>query len=207
VFYTLSHLDIKLKHVGGTLWFILTGLTGSQLLPPNFQSRPASPTSARGSDTEEPHAMIHTFALEGHPSEKVTCQVSEVTIAQLVGQVYEYAPPAERSRLLAHLLRPLGVLSLVAIANGIFATIRFRSSGPDLHVPLEDAQNVQVSDIITLVNHVQQVSVHAVDGLADMLAGSPVMAGSAAAALLITVLVQRARTRRASDLTLPSAMS
>ena len=151
--------------------------------------------------------MNQNPAIEGPPSEKVTCQVSEITIAQLVGQVYEYAPPAERSRLLAHLLRPLGVLSLVAIANGIFAKIRFRSGGPDLHVPLEDAQNVQVSDIIALVNHVQQVSAHAVDGLADMLAASPVMTGSAAAALLIAVLVQRAQSRRAGDRSVPGAMA
>lgn len=127
-------------------------------------------------------------------------EVSETTIAQLVGQVYEIAPPAVRSRLLEHLLMPLGVLSLVAIANGIFAKIRFRGGWPDVHVRLEDAQNVQASDVITLVNHVQQVSVHAVDGLADMLSSSPVLMGSAAAALLVTVLMQRARTRRADDL-------
>lgn len=151
--------------------------------------------------------MNHNPATEGPPSEKVTCQVSEITIAQLVGQVYEYAPPAERSRLLEHLLRPLGVLSLVAIANGIFAKIRFRSGWPDLHVQLEDVQNVQASDIITLVNHVQQVSVHAIDSLAEMLSSSPVMTGSAAAALLITVLVQRARTRRADDGSLLRAMA
>ena len=133
------------------------------------------------------------------PSEKLDCQVAEISIAQLVGQVYESAPPAERSRLLEHLMRPLGVLSLVAVANGIFASIRFRSGWPDMHVLLEDAQHVQARDVITLVNHVQQVSMHAVDGLADMLASSPVMTGSAAAALLMTVLLQRARTRRASD--------
>lgn len=127
-------------------------------------------------------------------------EVSETTIAQLVGQVYEIAPPAVRSRLLEHLLMPLGVLSLVAIANGIFAKIRFRGGWPDVHVRLEDAQNVQASDVITLVSHVQQVSVHAVDGLADMLASSPVLMGSAAAALLVTVLMQRVRTRRADDL-------
>src|SRR5450830_2024112 len=118
--------------------------------------------------------MNHNPTIEGASSERVTCQVSEITIAQLVGQVYEFAPPAERSRLLEQLLRPLGVLSLVAVANGIFAKIRFRSGWPDLHVRLEDAQNVQASDIITLVSYVQQVSVHAVDGLADMLAASPV---------------------------------
>jgi hypothetical protein len=125
--------------------------------------------------------------------------VSEAEIAQLVGQVYAIAPPTERTRLLEHLLKPLGVLSLVAVANGIFANIRFRSGWPDLHVRVEDAQNVQPGDVITLVSHVQQVSIHAVDGLADMLATSPVMTGSAAAALLMTLLVQRSRNRRADD--------
>jgi hypothetical protein len=132
-------------------------------------------------------------------SEDMGSQVSDISIAQLVGEVYESAPPAVRGRLLEHLLKPLGVLSLVAVANGIFAKIRFRSGWPDLHVPLEDAQNVQTNDVISLVSHVQQVSVHAVDGLADMLAASPVITKSGAAALLMTVLLQRARNRRASD--------
>jgi hypothetical protein len=125
--------------------------------------------------------------------------MSEISIAQLVGQVYETAPAAEQSRLLEHLLKPLGVLSLVAIANGIFAKIRFRSGWPELHVPLEEAQNVQTSDVITLVSHVQQVSARAVDGLAGMLTSSPMLTGSAAAALLVTVLVQRARSQRAGE--------
>lgn len=132
-------------------------------------------------------------------SDKLDRPVSDSSIAQLVSQVYASAPPAEQSRLLTHLLRPLGVLSLVAVANGIFATMRFRSGWSDMHVRVEDAQNVQTSDIITLVNYVQQVSTHAVDGLADMLATSPVMTGSAAAALLTMLLVQRARFRRADD--------
>ena len=132
-------------------------------------------------------------------SDMVNGQGPDISIAQLVGQVYEFAPPAERSRLLEHLLRPLGVLSLAAVANGIFASIRFRSGWADMHVRVEDAQNVQARDVITLVNHVQQVSIQAVDGLADLLAASSVMTGSAAAALLITLLLQRARTRRADD--------
>jgi len=132
--------------------------------------------------------------------ESATTPVSEAAIAQLVGQVYEIAPPAERRRLLEHLIKPLGVLSLVAVANGIFASIRFRSGWPDLHVRVEDAQNVQARDVITLVNHVQQVSVHAVDGLAQLLLASPVMTGSAAASLLVTLLIQRSRNRRADDL-------
>ena len=125
--------------------------------------------------------------------------VSEADIAQLVGQVYAIAPPTIRKRLLEHLLKPLGVLSLVAIANGIFARILFRNGSPDLSVRMEDAQNVQPGDVITLVNHVQQVSVHAVDGLADMLSTSTMMTGSAAAVLLVTLLMQRSRNRRAED--------
>ncbi len=126
-------------------------------------------------------------------------QASDGAIAQLVGQVYEAAPATERSRLIAHLLKPLGVLSLVALANGVFAKIRFRAGWPDLRVQVEDLQNVQSSDVIALVTRVQQISVQVVDGLAELLAASPPMTRSAAAALLITVLLKRARNRRACD--------
>lgn len=136
---------------------------------------------------------------ELHRMDAPASQVSEDTIAQLVGQVYESAPPAEQSRLIEYLLKPLGVLSVVSVANGIFANIRLRNDWSDVRVRPEDAQNVQASDIITLVSHVQQVSVHAVNGLVHMLASSPMMTGSAAAALLMTVLVQRAQNRRAGD--------
>jgi hypothetical protein len=122
-----------------------------------------------------------------------------LTVPQLVGQVYEVAPAIDRSHMLEQLLRPLGVLALVAVADGVFARIRFRGGWPDLHVRLEDAQSVQASDVITLVDYVQQVSVHAVDGLAQMLAMTPMMATSAAAGLLVTLLLQRARSRRADD--------
>lgn len=133
------------------------------------------------------------------PSGVLVCQVSDIPIAQLVGQIYESAPPPERSRLLEHLLRPLSVLSLVAVANGIFAEFLFRSGWQDFHVRIEDSQNIRVSDVISLVDYVQQVSDEAVDGLAQMLTALPVMAGSTAAALLVTVLLQRARNRRAGD--------
>lgn len=122
-----------------------------------------------------------------------------LTVSQLVGQVYEVAPVVDKSHMLELLLRPLGVLALVVVADGIFAKIRFRGGWPDLHVRLEDAQTVQARDVITLVDYVQQVSVHAVDGLAQMLAATPMMATSVAAGLLVTLLVQRAKSRRSDD--------
>ena len=134
-----------------------------------------------------------------NPNPTFPLPVSEAAIAQLVGEVYEIAPPADRRRLLEHLIKPLGVLSLVAVANGIFASLRYQSGWPDMQIRIEDAQSIQARDVIALVNYVQQVSVHAVDGLASVLASSPVMTGSAAASLLITLLLQRSRTRRAED--------
>jgi hypothetical protein len=120
---------------------------------------------------------------------------ANIPIPQLVGQAYEFAPATVRGRILEHLLRPLGLLSLLVVANGTFAKIRFRTSWQDMGVHLDDVQNVQVSDVIALVDRVQLVSVESVDSLAQIIRASPVMAGSAAAALLVTVLVQRAKTR------------
>jgi hypothetical protein len=122
-------------------------------------------------------------------------QASDVTVAQLVAEVYEAATAVDRGRLLEQLLRPLGVLSLVAVAGGIFAKIRFRSGWQQLDVRLDDLHNVRAADVAALVDHAQQVSVEAVDGLAQLLTSSPVMASSAAAALLVSVLLQRARSR------------
>ena len=126
-------------------------------------------------------------------------QVPDTQIAELVGSIYEAAPVPERGRLIGYLIRPLGVLALFAVANGIFAKVWFRSSYPDLQVRPEDAQNVRTSDVIALVDYLQQARVETVDGLAQWLGTSPVLVGSAAAALLVSLLVQRASHRRVDD--------
>ena len=95
------------------------------------------------------------------------CQSIDATVPQLVGEVFEAAPAVERGHLLEQLLRPLGVLSLVAVADGVFAKLRFRGGWQDFHVRLEDVQSIRTSDVISLVDYVQQVSVEVVDGLAQ----------------------------------------
>lgn len=101
--------------------------------------------------------------------------------------------------MLAQLLRPLGVLSLFGIAHGIFANMRFKGGWPEFHARPEDLLSVCSSDVIALVNHVQQVSVESVDGLAQLLSASPpLLAGSATVALLIATLLQRAKARAAA---------
>jgi hypothetical protein len=122
--------------------------------------------------------------------------VADMSIPELVASVYESAPPAERGRLLEQLLRPLGILSLFGVAGGIFARARLHGGWQDLHIRLEDIQAVRASDVTALVDYAQQVSVEAVDGLAQLLTASPVLSASAAAVLLATLLARRARERR-----------
>jgi hypothetical protein len=136
------------------------------------------------------------MSLETNPDlASASCPVSAEAVAELIGQVYETAPPTERGHMLEQLLRPLGVLSVFGVAHGIFANIRFKDGRPQLHVLPEDLFNICANEVIALANHVQQVSVETVDGLAQLLSGSPLMAGSAAAALLIATLLHRANSR------------
>jgi hypothetical protein len=129
------------------------------------------------------------------PSTGSRVDAAELTVPELVAEVYASAPADERGQLLEQLLRPLSVLSLVAIADGVFAKIRFRSGWQDLRVRPDDLQSVHTADVIALVDHAQQVSVETVDSLAQMLAASPTLSGTAAAAVLVAVLVQRASRR------------
>jgi len=93
------------------------------------------------------------------------------TIPQLVGQLYETAAVDEKVHLLQHLMRPLGVTRVLP----------------------EDACATVGGEVAAVVEFVQQFSVQTVYGLAQMLAASPAMAGSALAALLVTELLRRAR--------------
>ena len=123
-------------------------------------------------------------------------EVSEISIPELVGRIYESASRVERCLILEPLLRPFGVLSLLAVANGIFANIRFRSGWPVMRIPLEEVQKVTAADVIALVEYVQRGSGEAIAGLAGVLSTSPLLATSAAAGLLVTMVMRRARTRR-----------
>ncbi len=117
------------------------------------------------------------------------------SVPTLIGQVYESAPPSLRARILEQLMRPLGILSLMAIANGVFASIRLRNGSIEPHVGLQDATMIQPSDVVKLADWVQQASVEALEGLTQLLSSSSVLTKSTAAAVLISLLMQRAKNR------------
>ncbi len=133
------------------------------------------------------------------PMEHPLGDISDARVAQLIGQLYSCGPATEQNRLLEHLLQPLGVLSLAAVANGIFGQFRLSNGWQDTHARTEHAHTIRSNDVVALVNHVQQVQVEAVDGLLKILLSAPVMAGSAPAATLVAVLAQRTRARRAKS--------
>lgn len=128
-------------------------------------------------------------------SKQVETAIAEDPLPALVAQVYEEAPLALRSRLLEQLLKPLSLLSLAAVANGLFARITLSNGWSQLQVKAEDASQVNAGDVIALVHHVQQVSAQALLGLSKVISASPVLAGSAAAAMLLTVLTKQAMQR------------
>ena len=109
-------------------------------------------------------------------------------VPALVGEVFQASPLEERRRLLEYLLPPMGVLALVTVANGVFASIRFKGVLEDGRIPVEEAARIQASDVVALVDRLQMVSVEAVDGLVHLVATSPSLASTAAGALLLTVL-------------------
>ena len=122
--------------------------------------------------------------------------VADAAIPHLVAQVYQSARPDQRAHMLEQLMQPLGVLSLCAIAHGVFASIRFRSGWRPMHIGLDELGRVSASDVVSLVAHAQQVSIEAVDGLSQFLAASPQLAASAAGALLLAALIKRSRATR-----------
>jgi hypothetical protein len=118
------------------------------------------------------------------------------SVPHLIGQVYESAPPSLRARMLEHLMRPLGILSLMAIANGVFASIRLRNPSIDPKVGLEDASMIQPGDVVKLADWVQQVSVEAINGLTQLLAASPVLTRSTAAVAMLSLLLPISKQQR-----------
>ncbi|MDL2338466.1 MAG: hypothetical protein QFE16_11550 [Pseudomonadota bacterium] len=123
---------------------------------------------------------------------------ADAAVSVLLGRIYEIAPPTVRTRLLTQLMQPLGLLSLVAVAGGVFARLRLRNASAPLNLQFEDTLQISAADVMALADHAQQVSVETVDALAQWLTTGPVLASSAAALLLVQVLAKRAARRNAA---------
>jgi hypothetical protein len=133
------------------------------------------------------------------PPEWPDPNTTEHEIAELVGQVYAQAPESERERLLVTLLPTAGLLSLVAVANGMFARIRLNEHWPSLRWLRDEQIPIQPTDVSALVERLQFTRSDALDGLMQWAGTSPVLASSAAASVLVALLMHRKRQHIASD--------
>ncbi len=86
-----------------------------------------------------------------------------------LGELFEAASPEVRLKIVEHLIRPLGVLPLVTVADGIFAKIRFKGGWPELNICQQDIAAVQRSDVVSLAQYVQQEDERLLHGLLDLI--------------------------------------
>ena len=158
--------------------------------------------TARCCDSSDGTAPIPSFQdLTLASYESAPLEAQNRLLTQLVGKVYEDAPISDRSRLLEALIRPMGVISLMTVANGLFAKIKFRSAHwQTWPANLEDIQSVGTGDVLALVDKVQQVTSDVITGLADVVASSPALTSSAAASVLLIMLLRARRAKRIDDL-------
>ncbi|WP_019575114.1 hypothetical protein [Curvibacter lanceolatus] len=114
-------------------------------------------------------------------------------LSLLIGQVYESASPPLKARLLQRMIAPLGVLAAVAVAHGAFARLKLQTGWHDLQSLAPELQKISADDVVALADRVQLVGTDALLRLADVIGKSPVLASSAAAALLMTLLIRKAQ--------------
>jgi hypothetical protein len=113
-------------------------------------------------------------------------------IARLVSRVYRAANGTARADMLAHLLRPLGLLGLVSVASGAFARLVRRDGlAPDA-ISAEDIVRYSSEQIRELTIFVHEVDPDALQPLIEQLAGN----GMGIAALSTAALVMLLRSSR-----------
>lgn len=110
----------------------------------------------------------------------------------LLGQVFQEASPEDRSRLLAPLLQPLGLLALVAVARGIFARRLLSRNGRAATLRPQDTTDIQPQDVASLAQRVQQVNAQALYALVPVLLSLAQPAATEAAQRLLALQAEEA---------------
>ena len=157
-----------------------------------------APTSAHKDSVPAPSSTdlaINEIVIDVYESSEATEKRRMLNL--LVGRAYETAPPVVRKSLLEHLLRPMGLLGLISVAGGTFAKFRLQQNGwQDPSIGIEDLRDIRSSDVIALVDYVQQLSISAIVEAITMLSNAAALTGSGAVAVLATLVLRRSIERR-----------
>ncbi len=123
------------------------------------------------------------------------------TASRLVKRLYVAADAPLRARLLASLMRPMGLLGIAGIAAGAFARTLWRHGAPGAGIDLESASLISGEQVLELARFVEQVDPQALHDFATVVAGSPVAFasfGASALVLLYRALPPPAMRRRSA---------
>ena len=156
-----------------------------------------APTSAHKDSVPAPSSTdlaINEIVIDVYESSEATEKRRMLNL--LVGRAYETAPPVVRKSLLEHLLRPMGLLGLISVAGGTFAKFRLQNGWQDPSIGIEDLRDIRSSDVIALVDYVQQLSISAIVEAITMLSNAAALTGSGAVAVLATLVLRRSIERR-----------
>jgi len=118
---------------------------------------------------------------------------------RLVARLYAACDMPTRARLLACMLRPLGTLSLAAVATGAFANFVGRSRAGEISVSLDEVALFSNRQVLELARFVEQVSPQAMHQVSSLLSSNSMgfAAFSAAAAMLLYRRLRGTGQRRA----------
>lgn len=116
-------------------------------------------------------------------------------IARLVSRVYRAADGRVRADMLAHLLRPLGVLGLVSVASGAFARLMRRDGLLPQTISAEDIVRYSGEQVRELALFAHEVNPEALQPLVEQLTQN----GMGIAALSTAALVMLLRRSQAGS--------
>ena len=136
-------------------------------------------------------------AVDPLPGARAPAAAAAGRLARLVARLYSSSSLAARTRLVACLVRPLGLLGLTAVAAGAFTVVLSRSGPGGFSIAMADVARFSKDQIGELARFVEQVSPEALQQAAGLIADNPFGAGSFAAsvALLLTLELRRATAR------------
>lgn len=120
------------------------------------------------------------------------CDTKDPMLPELLGRVFEEAPVVQRGLIVEHLLKPLGLLAFVGVSGGIFAKLAWKDGTLSFKIPIEQIPSIETHHIVALAQRVQMVSTSTLESLAQVILQSPALASTAAAAMLISALHNRA---------------
>lgn len=121
-----------------------------------------------------------------------------VAAARLVARIYRSAGEPLRADMLACLLRPLGTLSLVAVASRAFPRLLQRDGGAPGRVPVEEAARYSSAQILELAHFVHEVDPDTFEQLAALLTDSALGVTALSASALV-LLYRRLRSAPAAS--------